>query len=155
LIVCEGCGGSNKTASTGSTLPHGVTVFKPLPPASAATYSVNLAGFLHGAPNGSGLAVISINPSNDSICWRFSSLKNVAAPTVARIFRNFRGASGQNGLALGPTYKASGCVQERALVIQVISARPKEFWVSIHSARFPSGAVRGPLQVGGEAGPSV
>jgi hypothetical protein len=148
LIVCDGCGGSNKTASKGSTLPHGVTKFQPLPPASAATYSVNLAGFLHGAPNGSGLAVISINPSNDSICWRFSSLKNVAAPTVARVFRNFRGA-------LGPTYTASGCVHEKALVIQVISARPKEFWVNIHSARFPFGAVRGPLQAGGEAGPSV
>ena len=148
VLAFAGCGGTNKAATTAATspLPPNVTVYKPPPPLKSATYSTNLAGFKGGALHGSGLAVISINASSKELCWKFSQLMNVTAPTVARIFRNFRGASGKHGIPLGSPYKSSGCVPEAAIVLSELLAHPNRFYVAIHDAQFPDGAVHGQLQ---------
>jgi len=169
IVACAGCGGSNKATSTGATagtttgattteasthLSHVTTTWDGLP-VGAATWQVPLAGFSEGAQDGSGLAVITVDPVHFELCWRFSELRNVTAPTVARLFRNAQGASGRNGLPLGASYTTSGCVHETPEVLAVIEAHPKKMWVSIHTARFPYGAVRGPLEPGGLPGPTV
>jgi hypothetical protein len=118
------------------------------PPAKSASYSVSLAGTsggLPGAPNGSGLAVISLNASSDQLCWKFSQLKNVTAPTVAKIYKATPHGPGTAGLPLGSAYSSSGCVTEPSIFLGAIGAHPQRFYVSIHDAQFPGGAVRGQL----------
>jgi hypothetical protein len=155
VLALAGCGSTKNastTAATGSTPPASVsTPSEAHPPVTSATYVVNLAGFAGGSPNGSGLAVISINPSRGELCWKFSRLKNVTAPTVARIYRNWVGATGRGGSTgrggylLGRAYESSGCVPEESVVLGLIEAKPQVFYVNIHTARFRNGAVRGPL----------
>jgi hypothetical protein len=141
-LAFAGCGGTNKAASTGTTseVPPGQRPVKP------ATYTANLAGFKKGSPNGSGLAVLTLTPSRQ-ICWRFSQLKNITKPTVARVFRYLPFGSGANGFPLGRAYKPSGCVHvpKSAPLLGLIENVPQEWYVSIHTASFPAGAIRGPL----------
>lgn len=150
VLAFAGCGSTKNaattTAATISSLPPGER------PIQAATYTAKLAGFPRGvglrggAPNGSGLAVITISPRRE-LCWKFSQLRNVTAPTVARIFRSFPGGSGLNGLPLGHAYKSSGCVRvpAKTALLGLLEANPQEWYVSIHTVRFPGGAVRGPF----------
>jgi hypothetical protein len=157
VLASAGCGGASKTtttAATGSTLPAGVktSLTNTPPPPKSTVYNVTLAGFSKGAPTGSGLAVISIKVPGDELCWNFFQLKNVAKPTVVRIYRTFPGASGEGGIPLGHSYTPSGCAHESSLALGVIERRPQAMYVNIHSAQFPNGAVEGPLAPGGEEG---
>jgi hypothetical protein len=149
-LALAGCGGTTTTvtapASSAKAKPKSLTTTYTSPPAvGSASYTVSLAGFPRGAANGSGVGVVSINSSSGELCWTISQLKNVTAPTEIRIFRNFPRASGAHGLPLGAGYKPSGCMRERLLVLGLIEAKPETFYLSIHSARYPEGAVRGPL----------
>jgi hypothetical protein len=98
-----------------------------------------------GSPNGSALAVVTTNASTHELCWEFSRLKNVSSPTVARLFRNVPGGTGNGGFDLGRRYKSSGCVHLEAPTLGLIGEKPGQFWLNIHNARYPLGAVRGPL----------
>jgi hypothetical protein len=147
VLALSGCGGAGKPASSAATgpTPPSVTPPQQLPPAKAASYNVTLAGFTEGSPNGSGHALITINAATDELCWQFSQLKNVTAPTVARIYRSYPGSSGRYGLPLGSHYKSSGCVHETSRTLRTVEANPGVIYLSIHDAQFPDGAVRGPL----------
>ncbi len=153
------CGKSSPAPTTAVT-PPGVTTYTPPPLAKTATYSVALSGTVGvsgavgapvgsrapaGAPNGSGLAVISVNAATSELCWKFSQLTNVTAPTVARVFRWAAPGSWRYGFALGHKYKSSGCIPENRIFLGLLTAKPQDFYVSIHTTRFPGGAVRGEL----------
>jgi len=145
-LALAGCGKTN----TAATVPATTSSLRPgVAPVRSATYSVSLAGVTGGAPNGSGIATINIEASTDELCWQFSQLKNVTAPTVARIFQKVPGGTGSGGYQLGAVYNSSGCVHEPSVNLGVIEDRPSKFYVSIHDAQFPGGAVRGPLTLGG------
>ncbi len=139
VLALAGCGSTKKgAASTATTTTRGIA-----PPVST-TYNLTLAGFSEGAPNGSGLAVITINAPNQ-LCWKFSQLKGFK-PTEARIFRAIVRGEGNGGLRLGHKYKPSGCAHftpPRLGLLESLAAQPQKIFVSIHSARYPNGAVRG------------
>jgi hypothetical protein len=148
-VALTGCGGTNtpSTPSTPSTQTH-----KGPPPVRSVTYSVPLSGKTvvsgtHKAPpgalNASGLAVISVNASSNELCWRFSQLKNVGSPTVARIYLAAGPGSYLYGTPLGHPFKAAGCLPKNPIFLGFLGARPLEFYVSIHNAQFPGGVVRG------------
>jgi CHRD domain len=155
-LALAGCGGGGtKPATTTSgrlNLPGNI----PLPPKNPIvpmTFRAELSGTVGtsgafpappGAPNASGLAVVSVRPP-DEICWKFSQLRNVTAPTIARVyFRPAGPASWRFGFPLGHTYRSSGCIHTPEGT-KPLEAAPQEWWVSIHTARFPGGAVRGQL----------
>jgi hypothetical protein len=151
VLAFAGCG-STKTVATkaGPNVPAGFPAYPP-PPISV-TYSISLSGASGvsgtypapaGAPNGSGLAVISINAATRELCWQFSQLKNVTAPTVARIYRLAGPTTWRYGYTLGRPFKSSGCLPENWIILGFLGAKPQQFWVSIHTAQFPGGAVRG------------
>src|SRR5271168_4964429 len=89
-LAFAGCGSTTNQAATTSA-----TSSAP-PPAPPSVFHVQLAGYKGGSPNGSALAVININPPRGEFCWMFSQLKNVPAPTVARVYQNFPGATGRS-----------------------------------------------------------
>jgi hypothetical protein len=157
VLALVGCGSTKKavsaapanTASTSATLPPGTTTLTaPPPPATPRTYQVKLSGAAEipaGAPNGSGIAVISIKAGGE-LCWKFSGLKNVTAPTVSHIHRGLPGSSGPVVIPLGGAYKATGCVHGAATpLLALIEASPQRFYVNIHNAQYPGGAVRAQL----------
>jgi hypothetical protein len=153
VLACAGCGGSTKTVTIAPTrsLPPGVTAYTPLPAPRSVTYSINLISAAGvppsvpaGAPHGSGLAVITIDAFTDELCWRFS-LRNVVAPTDARTYEHTGRENGLGGERLDGAYKPSGCVHKPAFVLSQYEERPQEFWLSIHTAKYPAGAVRGQL----------
>jgi hypothetical protein len=158
VLALAGCGSTKKAtssvpASTGPTtttaLPPGaVGISHPPAPAKPRTYRVKLAGSNEvpaGAPAGSGLAVISIKAKGE-LCWKFSTLTGVAAPTAAHIHRGPSGTAGPVVIPLGAAYKASGCVQGTApQLLALIEANPKRFYVNVHNAKYPDGAVRAQL----------
>jgi hypothetical protein len=149
-LALAGCGSSNNAASTAAT-ETAATSSATAPGGSASsaptTYHVNLAGFSKGSPNGSGLAVVTVNPPKGELCWMFSELTNVPSPTVARLFRSFPGATGAHGFLLGHTYKPSGCIHLEPGILELINSKPQRFFVNIHDAQFPEGAIRGPLSL--------
>jgi hypothetical protein len=151
-LALGGCGGSGKSSGTAASttgrarkLPPGVVPDEVLPPARALTYTAHLVPFSGGSPSGSAVALVSLNPATSQLCWQFSQLTNVTSPTVARLYQSFPGASGTGGYLLGSTFNSSGCISRPKVIIQIIESRPQTFYVSIHTAQFPGGAVRGPL----------
>jgi len=152
-LAFAGCGSTNKAATTApatsATLPPGATGIAAPPPVKSVTFSVKLAGANEvpaGAPTGSGVAVISIKASTGELCWTFSQLKNVTAPTEAHIHRGLASTSGNIVIPLGGAYKASGCVPGAPRpLLGLIGANPQQFYVNIHNAQYPGGAVRGQL----------
>jgi hypothetical protein len=155
VLAVAGCGGSTKTV-TSKLLPPGVGPAPPEPTPINASYHVILNGkrvktfpaaprFKRGSPHGSARAVATTNASTSQLCWEFSQLKNVSSPTVARLFRNFPGATGDGGWDLGRRYRPSGCIHLPPVTLGLIGAKPTQFWLNIHSAQYPFGAVRGPL----------
>src|ERR1700677_4495021 len=90
VLAFAGCGstGTNKAiVLTGTnTGPQPELKYSPV---RSAAYNVSLSGTngvagplgaRRGAPNGSGVAVINIDASRRTLCWKFSQLENVPAP---------------------------------------------------------------------------
>jgi hypothetical protein len=148
-LASAGCGSTTKSAST-PEIP-GVKRYKPLPPPKSVTYTASLSGASGissprapaGAPHASGLAFISVKAPTLELCWSFSQLKNVPAPTKAFIYRAASLEAWRYGFRLGNTYKASGCLPENRIFLTLLGIKPEQFYVSIRNARFPLGAVRG------------
>jgi hypothetical protein len=160
-LALVGCGSAKKatssvpattapaTATTETAPPPGaVTISHPPAPAKPRTYRVKLAGRNEvpaGAPTGSGLAVISIKTKGE-LCWTFSALKGIAAPMVAHIHHGPSGTSGPIVIPLGSAYKRSGCVTGTApQLLALIEVHPEQFYVNVHTSKYPGGAVRAQL----------
>ena len=138
-LAVAGCGSTNKATPTA-----------PASSAAAPTvlaYSVPLSGANGppaGAPNGSGLAVLTANPHKGELCWQFSQLMNVTAPTLATLYGWGPGLSGRHGIHLGRTYRPSGCQHEPAILFRLLEAHPQSYAIGIYNAQFHEGAVRAP-----------
>ena len=147
--VLGGCGSTKTTTTTAKTAPAvpGATEIGTPPAVKSATYRAILAGGTGspaGAPQGFGIAVISVKAPSGELCWEFSKLKHVASPTAARIYRSLAGGPPLTpGVPLGSSYKTSGCVHEPAVFLGLLGAHPQNFYVAIDNAQFPKGAVRG------------
>ena len=94
-----------------------------------------------GDPDGYGLADVSVGRTE--VCWRIS-LSGVDSVTAAHIHAGPRGVSGPVVVALEP-YR-SGCTDVRRRLARFIRQQPSEFYVNVHNAEFPGGAVRGQLR---------
>jgi CHRD domain-containing protein len=147
-LALAACGGAKKasTSSTSRTLPPGATTLSAPPPAAKPhSYRLKLTGGGEtpaGAPGGSGIALISIKPPGE-VCWQFSALNNVIAPTAAHIHHGLPGTSGPIVIPLGGTFKPAGCVKGIApQLLAIIELNPQRFYVNVHNAKFPGGAVR-------------
>ena len=103
-----------------------------------------------GDPNGKGLAVIHFNATKGTTCWDFKGVTGITKPTAAHIHKGKKGASGPIAVAFGTTYKASGCVKTPKATIEKIETHPNAYYVNIHNAKYPAGALRGQLVAGME-----
>lgn len=118
------------------------------PLSASLTGAAEVAG---GDPDGSGTAHLTLNSGQEEICFDLS-WNNIAPPTRAHIHR---GVAGVNGpivvtffdLATTPPVPVtnSGCVDVPRDLVKEIRQNPEAFYVNIHNADFPAGAIRGQL----------
>lgn len=98
-----------------------------------------------GDPNGSGKAVVTADTVTGEICFDLV-VRNIAPAAAAHIHVGERGTPGPVVVPLAPptTGSSSGCVTDAAQA-QAIAANPSGYYVNVHNADFPDGAVRGQL----------
>ncbi len=102
-----------------------------------------------GDPDGSGTAKLWLNQGQGRICFSLT-WKNIAHPFAAHIHKASAGVNGPVVVALFVTTQTTGeasrCVSnlDKAL-IKDIRQNPQNYYVNVHNADFPLGAIRGQL----------
>ncbi|MDP9468816.1 MAG: CHRD domain-containing protein [Chloroflexota bacterium] len=119
--------------------------------AAETAFTANLVGGAAetpaGDPDGTGTAAITIDPATDEVCWEITTT-NIADAVVSHIHV---GAAGSNGGIVvnldvdGFSGTSSGCVTDAAADLEAIIANSAGFYVNVHTADFPAGAIRGQL----------
>jgi hypothetical protein len=119
--------------------------------AMSGTVSAKLTGKVEipaGDANGSGWVEVTLDKSKGKACWDFSKVKNIGTPQAAHIHQGKAGKVGPVVIPLGAAYKTKGCIAASKMVIANVLAKPSGFYVNIHNAAYPNGAIRGQLAAG-------
>ena len=139
-------------------LALGLAAFAAPGVATAGRRATLLAASLNGAqevpgpgdPDGSGSAFVRL--SGDQACFLLR-WKRITAPVAAHIHVGRRGVAGGvavlffQGQPLPDTLDAvAGCAPADPAVVDAIAASPRDYYVNIHTADFPDGAIRGQLR---------
>jgi hypothetical protein len=98
-------------------------------------------------PDGSGMSGVRLRRGNTQVCFTVAVRDIMLPSTGAHIHR---GPAGQNGDVVIPfttplTGTSAGCVTASASLVDDILDNPSGFYVNVHNAEFPGGAVRGQL----------
>ena len=99
-----------------------------------------------GDPDGSGEAVFRLNVGQGEICYQLT-VRDIAPATAAHIHEAPAGDPGPVVVPLESTTdgSSSACVTVDRELIKEILQEPEEYYVNVHNAEFPGGAVRGQL----------
>ena len=104
-----------------------------------------------GDADGAGTASIRLNQGKKQVCYELS-VSNIGAATAAHIHRGGTGVAGPVVVTLGTPAAngtSSGCVDNVSdTLIKELRQTPEKFYVNVHNAEFPAGAVRGQLGKG-------
>ncbi len=118
---------------------------------TADTFYANLTGAQEvgpGDPDGSGEAEISISDEFGQVCWDLNNIRNIGPITAAQIHV---GAAGTNGPPVFTLRRANeggykGCTDGSEWTQNRIEDNPEMFYVNVHTAEYPNGAIRGQLR---------
>lgn len=113
----------------------------------------DLSGVGGGDPDGSGEAEVTIAAGSrdgmTELCWEIE-VEDIADPTRAHIHA---GAAGVNGPIVVTFFDApqppllEGCTSVAGDLARQIAQDPASYYVNVHNADFPAGAVRGQLEL--------
>jgi len=103
-----------------------------------------------GDPNGTGFVVVTFKAAKGMACWQFKGIAKIGTPAAAHIHKGRAGVSGPVVIPFGAAYKAKGCQKAAKSVIEAIETNPNRYYVNIHNAKYPGGALRGQLVAGME-----
>jgi hypothetical protein len=116
-------------------------------PVSAApiAFDVTLLSSNEVPPNASGssgVALITVDPVADQVCWQ-ASFNSLTGPTVAQHIHH--AAAGVNGpIVVTLTFNA-GCAAVDSALADDIVAHPSDYYANYHTQTNPGGEVRGQL----------
>jgi hypothetical protein len=95
-----------------------------------------------GDPDGIGTAVLHVNPGQAQLCWAIE-VTMVDPITAAHVHAAPSTTTGPVVVPLNPY--SGGCTQvSRALALALIT-HPELYYVNVHNASYPGGAMRGQL----------
>ncbi len=116
--------------------------------AAETTLTADLAGGAETDEDGSGTAVVVLDPDAGTACWTFS-VENIDPVTVSHIHEGAAGADGGVVVDLdvdGFDGSSEGCNDAAdADTLQAIIDDPDGYYVNVHNEAFPGGAIRGQL----------
>ena len=99
-----------------------------------------------GDSHGSGTVIVTPNPDKGEVCYELT-VTNLQEVVAAHIHE---GAAGKEGpvkvdLTAPKSGTVKGCTRAEAAVIQGIMQQPANYYVNVHTAEFPKGALRAQL----------
>ena len=101
-------------------------------------------------PDATGTAEIRVQPGQGRLCWSLW-IRQTDPVTAAHIHRGAAGSVGPAVVPLitpGANGHSQGCATIDETLARMIANQAHEFYVNIHTAAFPNGAVRGQLRGG-------
>ena len=116
---------------------------------SAELLGANEVGPAGGDPDGSGTANVTVNVGKGELCYSVS-FRNIATPLFGHIHDADAGDNGGVVVTLAAIAGAQGGVAagcatvDRALLRDIVKD-PSGYYVNVHTAEFPAGAIRGQL----------
>jgi hypothetical protein len=132
----------------------GLTILVALVVAAGAAASLQKGNSLHatllgksetpkGDPDGSGTAEIKIN--GRQVCWEIK-VARVQTIVAAHIHKGRPGVAGPVVVPFGKVFKSKGCTTTTAAIAAAIKKSPSAYYVNVHNAKYPGGALRGQLR---------
>lgn len=99
-----------------------------------------------GDPDGSGTAVLRLNRGQGEICYDLT-VDAIAPATAAHIHVGTADVAGPVVVALAPptSGSSSACSAVDRELIKAIGQSPENYYVNVHNAEYPAGALRGQL----------
>lgn len=100
-----------------------------------------------GDPDGSGTATIRINPGRGQLCYTII-VRDIEPATAAHVHEAPAGSAGPVVVGLSPPTNGSsqGCVAIDPKEAVEIIRNPENYYVNVHNAPYPGGALRGQLR---------
>ena len=114
------------------------------------TYRATLTGAQEvggGDRDGTGRAEISISDNFGQVCYDLNDIRGIGPITAAHIHRGARGVNGPPVFTLKPANEGGykGCADGAEWTQDRIENNPTAFYVNVHTAEYPNGAIRGQL----------
>ena len=99
-----------------------------------------------GDPDGSGTADITLNLGQGRVCWELT-VSDIAPATAAHIHVAPVTSPGPVVIPLSPPTNgtSSGCTEVSRELIKAIIHNPENYYVNVHNAEYPAGAIRAQL----------
>lgn len=122
------------------------------PQMQRAVLGVSLTGIQEvpgpGDPDGNGTVEIRVDPRSGEICWNLYA-RQIEPATAAHIHRGTAGVAGPPVLTLtvpDANGRSQGCQIVELGLAREIGMRGYDFYVNVHNAAHPAGAIRGQLR---------
>ena len=108
------------------------------------TFTVELMGT--GEPDSSGMIEVMLNPLTGEVCWTITQLDINDPNNEFTLLHIHVGPAGVDGPIIVPlTNTINGCVFGDIADVELICESPADFYVNLHTADAPAGAIRGQL----------
>jgi hypothetical protein len=154
---------TDQTGATPGASPTEEAAVSPTADAKDYLFEFALTGAAEkpGPGDEDGAGTAKINPEEDSICFDLEA-RNIDKPDKAHIHEGAVSVAGPIAFDLrvpgenqtAPPWRVSGCTGADASLVSKIKSQPQNYYVNIHNAAFPNGAVRGQLSSAATSSPA-
>jgi hypothetical protein len=101
-----------------------------------------------GDLDGTGIGRFRVDAQAGQVCWDLTA-RGIDPATAAHIHRGVAGSVGPPVVPLtapGTSERSEGCAPADPALAREMIAQPHAFYVNVHNAAFPGGAIRGQLR---------